>query len=254
MTAGWEWPGRELTVSQPYNIIQKPTDCIFLILLTAITSQCNILPNGRCSHFCFPTPSYGRVCGCPYGMKLQVNQRDCIKDDSVPPPDTSCGDQAFACDEGHCTPLSQRCDGIADCFDKTDEANCTDTGDFIRKYVWGVAEGNYWENSFINLTTYLVYLHQEQPVLHGLSPATTSTASGPVGAVMAWMTAATALTKQTVPLESLKPVPPTTLPATTTGVSLNHGCVTVWMTAAMALMNTTAVSMSGANFLLSQLI
>uniref|UniRef100_A0A671UNK4 Low density lipoprotein receptor-related protein 2b n=1 Tax=Sparus aurata TaxID=8175 RepID=A0A671UNK4_SPAAU len=89
--------------------------------------KCNILPNGRCSHFCFPTPSYGRVCGCPYGMKLQVNQRDCIKDDSVPPPDTSCGDQAFACDEGHCTPLSQRCDGIADCFDKTDEANCTDT-------------------------------------------------------------------------------------------------------------------------------
>uniref|UniRef100_A0A3Q2DHQ2 EGF-like domain-containing protein n=1 Tax=Cyprinodon variegatus TaxID=28743 RepID=A0A3Q2DHQ2_CYPVA len=86
-------------------------------------SRCNTVPNGLCSHFCFPTPSFTRVCGCPYGMKLDANQRDCIKDDSVPPPET-CGDYSFECDEGRCRPNSYRCDGIFDCVDKTDEANC----------------------------------------------------------------------------------------------------------------------------------
>ncbi|KAK0146058.1 Low-density lipoprotein receptor-related protein 2 [Merluccius polli] len=84
--------------------------------------------NGRCSHFCFPTPASGRVCGCPYGMKLQPNNRDCVKDDSVAPPDNICGAYAFECDEGRCRPNAYRCDGIADCVDKTDEANCTDPG------------------------------------------------------------------------------------------------------------------------------
>uniref|UniRef100_A0AAQ5Z5D7 Low-density lipoprotein receptor-related protein 2 n=1 Tax=Amphiprion ocellaris TaxID=80972 RepID=A0AAQ5Z5D7_AMPOC len=90
------------------------------------SNRCNMVPNGHCSHFCFPTPSFTRVCGCPYGMKLQSNQRDCIKDDSVPPPD-NCGASSFECDEGRCRPNSYRCDGIVDCIDKTDEANCTDT-------------------------------------------------------------------------------------------------------------------------------
>uniref|UniRef100_A0A8C6P698 Low density lipoprotein receptor-related protein 2b n=1 Tax=Nothobranchius furzeri TaxID=105023 RepID=A0A8C6P698_NOTFU len=94
----------------------KPTDC-----------RCNVVPNGLCSHFCFPTPSFSRVCGCPYGMKLQPNQRDCIKDESVPPPDNNCGDYSFECDEGRCRPNSFRCDGIIDCVDRTDETNCTNT-------------------------------------------------------------------------------------------------------------------------------
>uniref|UniRef100_A0A3Q3BE47 Low-density lipoprotein receptor-related protein 2-like n=1 Tax=Kryptolebias marmoratus TaxID=37003 RepID=A0A3Q3BE47_KRYMA len=96
--------------------------------LHSFTSRCNLVLNGQCSHFCFPTPSFNRVCGCPYGMKLQDNQRDCIKDDSVPPPDTNCGDYSFECDEGRCRPNSFRCDGIIDCVDQTDEANCTHTG------------------------------------------------------------------------------------------------------------------------------
>nr|XP_046225254.1 LOW QUALITY PROTEIN: low-density lipoprotein receptor-related protein 2 [Oncorhynchus gorbuscha] len=91
-------------------------------------SRCNMVPNGRCSHFCFPAPSSSRVCGCPYGMKLQENQRDCVKDDSEPPIDTSCGDYSFPCDGGRCMPDSYRCDGVKDCMDQTDEANCTDTG------------------------------------------------------------------------------------------------------------------------------
>ncbi|XP_076154846.1 low-density lipoprotein receptor-related protein 2 [Alosa pseudoharengus] len=91
-------------------------------------SRCNMLPNGQCSHFCFPTPASSRVCGCPYGMKLQANQRDCVKDDSVVPPDVSCGDYAFPCDGGRCVSNSYRCDGIRDCMDNTDETNCTDIG------------------------------------------------------------------------------------------------------------------------------
>ncbi|XP_057682782.1 low-density lipoprotein receptor-related protein 2 [Corythoichthys intestinalis] len=95
---------------------------------SSITSRCDSVPNGRCSHFCFPTPSNSRVCGCPYGMKLQANMQDCVKDDSVPPPDNNCGDYSFECDEGRCHPNSYRCDGYLDCVDKSDEANCTNTG------------------------------------------------------------------------------------------------------------------------------
>ena len=96
-------------------------------LSAVINSFCSIQLNGLCSHFCFPTPG-GRVCGCPYGMKLQPNNRDCMTDGSVTPPDTICGAYSFECDQGRCRPNLYRCDGIADCVDKTDEANCTNPG------------------------------------------------------------------------------------------------------------------------------
>uniref|UniRef100_A0A671Q6S8 Low-density lipoprotein receptor-related protein 2-like n=1 Tax=Sinocyclocheilus anshuiensis TaxID=1608454 RepID=A0A671Q6S8_9TELE len=98
--------------------------------------ECNLIPNGRCSHFCFPMPASNRVCGCPYGMKLQENQRDCVKDDTEPPPDDNCGDYAFPCDGGRCVPNSFRCDGVNDCADKTDEANCTDPGTTCSPYAF----------------------------------------------------------------------------------------------------------------------
>lgn len=119
----WRWLTQKLHLKTHF----------FPFPLAAFTSRCNMLPNGRCSHFCFPTPSFGRVCGCPYGMKLESNHMDCIKDDTVPPPDNNCGENAFECDEGRCRPNSYRCDGIVDCVDKTDEANCTDTGEYIKK-------------------------------------------------------------------------------------------------------------------------
>uniref|UniRef100_A0A672JCA6 Low density lipoprotein receptor-related protein 2b n=1 Tax=Salarias fasciatus TaxID=181472 RepID=A0A672JCA6_SALFA len=94
--------------------------------LHTVKSRCNTVANGLCSHFCFPTPNYNRVCGCPYGMKLGTNQRDCIKDDSVPPPQ-NCSSNTFECDGGRCRPNSYRCDGYIDCVDQSDEANCTET-------------------------------------------------------------------------------------------------------------------------------
>lgn len=54
-----------------------------------------------------------------------------MKDDTEPPPDDNCGDYAFPCDGGHCVPNSFRCDGVNDCVDKTDEANCTDPGVYL---------------------------------------------------------------------------------------------------------------------------
>lgn len=251
-------------------------------------SQCSRAPNGHCSHFCFPTPSSSRVCGCPYGMKLQANQMDCIKDDSVTPPDTSCGDYAFECDEGRCKPNSYRCDGIADCIDKTDEANCTDTGVGVNVCVclWSGGGGLLcmwmyvkWSNTH-PICAHCVKLFCRQdtcfksqiiwsvsrcikpqvclshvslphlicqgwPVLRGRSPATTSTASCPVGAVMAPTTAVMVLMKSTAPLDSPPPAAPTTLPVTTTGASPRTGCVTVTMTVVTALMSKTAVSNEG---------
>lgn len=139
-----------------------------------------MLPNGRCSHFCFPTPSFGRVCGCPYGMKLDRNHMDCIKDDSVPPPDNNCGENAFECDEGRCRPNSYRCDGIVDCVDKTDEANCTDTGEYIKNWLWRMGR-----NVFNTFYLHLPNPHQAPPALPLLSPAITNIASCLDGAVTA---------------------------------------------------------------------
>lgn len=219
-------------------------NCIFS-LLSAITSDCNKVPNGQCSHFCFPTPTPGRVCGCPYGMKLQANQRDCIKDDSVVPLPNCTGD-TLECDKGRCIPNSYRCDGLYDCLDHTDEANCTDTGEGVRSY----EAGNYLRIIF-GLTSLLPYFHPHQ-VLHALrlrSPATTNAASSPVGVVMAGMTVVTVPMRTTAPLNHLLPVLMSPSHVIIAGAFPNSGCVMASMTAAMGPMNTTAVSLPGFDLL-----
>ncbi|MCI4378615.1 hypothetical protein PGIGA_G00218000, partial [Pangasianodon gigas] len=81
-------------------------------------------PNGDCSHFCFPAPYSQRVCGCPYGMKLAPNQQTCLDDPSSEPPTLQCGSNSFSCSNGKCVPTSYQCDGVDDCYDNSDEANC----------------------------------------------------------------------------------------------------------------------------------
>ncbi|XP_016414141.1 low-density lipoprotein receptor-related protein 2-like [Sinocyclocheilus rhinocerous] len=81
-------------------------------------------PNGDCSHFCFPAPYSQRVCGCPYGMKLEANQQTCVDDPSNEPPTLQCGSNSFSCTNGKCVSQSYQCDGVDDCHDNSDEANC----------------------------------------------------------------------------------------------------------------------------------
>ncbi|XP_041433100.1 low-density lipoprotein receptor-related protein 2 isoform X2 [Xenopus laevis] len=81
-------------------------------------------PNGDCSHFCFPVPNLQRVCGCPYGMRLRPDQQTCFDDPSSEPPTMQCGSYSFPCTNGKCVPVYYRCDGVDDCHDNSDEANC----------------------------------------------------------------------------------------------------------------------------------
>ncbi|XP_043910917.1 low-density lipoprotein receptor-related protein 2-like [Protopterus annectens] len=114
------------------------------------TNACNGThsPNGDCSHFCYPVPNGNRVCGCPYGMKLGINQRECEPDGSTEPTEDPCGQYSFVCDEDHCVPNSYMCDGIQDCADNTDEKNCSNPGMTCSPYAFTCSNGKcipqYW--------------------------------------------------------------------------------------------------------------
>ncbi|XP_055493679.1 LOW QUALITY PROTEIN: low-density lipoprotein receptor-related protein 2a [Leucoraja erinacea] len=81
-------------------------------------------PNGDCSHFCFPTPNLQRVCGCPYGMKRDSNNLNCVEDPSSEVSTQQCAIFSFTCANGKCVPDYNHCDGVNDCHDNSDEANC----------------------------------------------------------------------------------------------------------------------------------
>uniref|UniRef100_A0A8C4QIE6 Low-density lipoprotein receptor-related protein 2 n=1 Tax=Eptatretus burgeri TaxID=7764 RepID=A0A8C4QIE6_EPTBU len=90
------------------------------------TNACNRSTNhnGDCSHFCFPVPRDRRVCGCPYGMNLEGNQRVCVPNPSAEPPTEQCPTTSFPCQNGRCVPSTFRCNGHDDCNDGSDESNC----------------------------------------------------------------------------------------------------------------------------------
>ncbi|XP_071822844.1 low-density lipoprotein receptor-related protein 2-like isoform X2 [Apostichopus japonicus] len=83
------------------------------------------MSRGRCSHFCFAIPDRSRVCGCPYGMKIGSNHLDC-EDNSEEEPPSSCPETANnECSNGHCYSQDDKCDGVAQCIDGSDEQGCT---------------------------------------------------------------------------------------------------------------------------------
>ncbi|XP_043931281.1 low-density lipoprotein receptor-related protein 2 [Protopterus annectens] len=90
------------------------------------SNSCNrhLNPNGDCSHFCFPVPNFQRVCGCPYGMKLDSTNQACVADPSNEPPTLQCGSNSFPCANGRCVPMYFHCDGVNDCHDNSDERGC----------------------------------------------------------------------------------------------------------------------------------
>ncbi|XP_036356085.1 low-density lipoprotein receptor-related protein 2-like, partial [Octopus sinensis] len=88
--------------------------------------------NGDCTHFCFAVPmtqdilhgELGRHCGCPYGMKLDTDLRTCINHTEFEPP-KECPPSRFQCKNKRCISHYRVCNLQDDCFDNSDEVNCT---------------------------------------------------------------------------------------------------------------------------------
>ncbi len=86
--------------------------------------------NGDCSHFCFAVPStdpqykVSRHCGCPYGFKLDSNMATCITNTEEPILNQCAAPYYFKCNNDRCVRRMDVCDGVNDCLDLSDEANC----------------------------------------------------------------------------------------------------------------------------------
>lgn len=90
-----------------------------------------------CPFLCMGRPNNGHSCICPDGMhvELQANGSEkCLcPDGQVPQPNGSCSRVNQTCSEDYfecqtlemCIPSLWRCDGDNDCYDKSDEVNCT---------------------------------------------------------------------------------------------------------------------------------
>ncbi|KAK0094293.1 hypothetical protein PV326_011340, partial [Microctonus aethiopoides] len=79
--------------------------------------ECTSLSRGYCTHLCLVGYSKDYECACPNGLVLKHDKKGC----EVPAP---CEGDVYRCLDNSCIDISKKCDGIVDCLDRDDEANC----------------------------------------------------------------------------------------------------------------------------------
>ena len=71
-----------------------------------------------CSHACLMNgQGLNGICVCPMGEKLDVDGLTCLRP-------STCSQNQFTCQDGHCINSEYICDGVLDCTNGDDEVNC----------------------------------------------------------------------------------------------------------------------------------
>lgn len=83
--------------------------------ITTSTHKCNDFYNGGCSHICVALGKSSNACLCPIGMVFHdLNNKTCIDSKEC----------HFRCKSGECITKEERCNGVRNCIDRSDEEDC----------------------------------------------------------------------------------------------------------------------------------